>query len=217
MVEQRRTFLPAAGHDWLLPLYDPLQWLFGGDRLRREVIEAAALEPGHRALDIGCGTGALLVELARRHPRVEAVGLDPDPRALARARRKLERAGAPVQLDEGFSDELPYPDRSFDRVFSTLMLHHLKPGEKERTLAEALRVLRPGGSLHLVDFGGSGERADGWLARALHPGRLHDGYGDRIAGMMRYAGFAEVRRVDQRTTLFGRVAHYEGRADAPQK
>jgi ubiquinone/menaquinone biosynthesis C-methylase UbiE len=81
------------------------------------------------------------------------VGLDPDPKALAIAKRKAQRAGLAIQLDQGFSDGLPYPDASFDRVFSSLMFHHLKAEEKAATLREVRRVLRPGGSLHLLDFG----------------------------------------------------------------
>jgi hypothetical protein len=56
MTTTPRSFIPAFGHDWLLPLYDPLQWLLGGDGLKRPLIEQAALAPGMRVLDIGCGT-----------------------------------------------------------------------------------------------------------------------------------------------------------------
>ena len=58
---EHRHFIPAAGHDWLLPLYDPLQTLMGGDSFRRSMIDAAHIQPGQRVLDIGCGTGSLVV------------------------------------------------------------------------------------------------------------------------------------------------------------
>jgi ubiquinone/menaquinone biosynthesis C-methylase UbiE len=125
MNEARKTYVPAAGHHWFLALYDPLVTLLGGDKTRRALAEQAALRPGQRVLEIGCGTGSLVLEIKRLHPDVEVVGLDPDPKALVRARRKAGRAAVSIQFDQGYSDELPYPDASFDRVFSSFMLHHL--------------------------------------------------------------------------------------------
>src|SRR5215475_11211643 len=135
MEEYRRIYIPAAGRDWALPLYDPIVKLLGGDRARMELLDQAAIQTGHRVLDIGCGTGILVTLIKRLHSDVNVVGLDPDPKALARARRKAERSAVTISLDQGFSDELPYPDLSFDRVFSSFMLHHLQAGEKEKTLS----------------------------------------------------------------------------------
>jgi ubiquinone/menaquinone biosynthesis C-methylase UbiE len=209
MSDLERTFIPAAGRDWLLPFYDPFQWLLGGDAARRELVAQAALQPGHRVLDIGCGTGSLVVLVKRLHPEAEAVGLDPDPKALARARRKAERAGIAARFDQGFSDALPYPDASLDRVFSSFMLHHLDAGVKRKTLAETRRVLRPGGSLHLLDFGGSQARPDGLLARLLHAADdLRDNFEGRIPALMGEAGFGEAAEAWHRTTLLGRITSY---------
>lgn len=80
-----RTYFPAAGHDWSLPFYDPIVKLLGGDKALRVLIDQAALQPGHRVLDIGCGTGTLAVFIKREHPDVVTIGIDPDPKALARA------------------------------------------------------------------------------------------------------------------------------------
>ncbi len=207
MAGENRHFIPAAGHDWLLPLYDPLQRLFGGDSIRRELVDCAALAPGQRVLDIGCGTGSLTVLLARDHPEAAVVGLDPDPKALSRATRKAARAGVAVRFDEGFSDALPYRDASFDRVFSSFMLHHLKPAEKERTLLECRRVLEPGGVLFLLDFGGAGPCADGLLARWLHRSEaLRGNLEGRMSVLAGAAGFADVSEVVARATIFGRVS-----------
>ncbi|HJS22828.1 MAG TPA: methyltransferase domain-containing protein, partial [Pyrinomonadaceae bacterium] len=123
--ETRKEFLPAAGRDVFLPLYDPLVSLMGGSRAREELIKQARIEPNQRVLDVGCGTGTLVVLLKRRYPMTEIFGLDPDPKALHRAKKKVRRAGVAVQLDEGFADELPYEEGTFDRVLSSFMLHHL--------------------------------------------------------------------------------------------
>ena len=96
------------GVAWLLPLYDPLTRLLRLDRARRDLLVQANLQPRHRVLDIGCGTGSLAVLIKQLHPDVEVVGLDPDEKALARARRKARRAGVTIQFDLAFSDDLAY-------------------------------------------------------------------------------------------------------------
>lgn len=214
MQTEPRRFIPAAGHDWLLPLYDPLTWILGGDDLKRPLIQQAAIAPGLRALDIGCGTGSLTLLLKKLHPGVEVVGLDPDPKALAIAKRKVQRAGLAIQLDQGFSDQLPYPDASFDRVFSSMMFHHLKSEEKAATLREVLRVLRPGGSLHLLDFGPPRSRVSRALAHVLHRAEhLRDNFEDRILTFLSQAGFARSEEIGHRATLVGSLSFY--RALAP--
>src|SRR5215213_6065533 len=165
MEESRKTYLPGMGHDWLLPLYDPLQRLLGFEPIHRQLVDQAGIQPNHRVIEIGCGTGNLSILVKRLHPQAEVVGLDPDPKALARARRKAEREALSVQLDRGFAEELPYPGASFDRVVSALMFHHLEPDEKEKTLQEARRVLNLSGSLHLLIFGLSMLEAHGLLGR----------------------------------------------------
>src|SRR5215472_760498 len=152
MSHTNHAYLPAAGLDILLPLYDPLVRLLGADRARRKLFDQASVEPHHRVLDIGCGTGTFAVAMKAWIPGVEVVGLDPDPKALARSRRKAERAAVAIQFDQGFANALPYPDASFDRVFSSLMFHHVPQDAKLATLCEVRRVLKPGGSLHLLDF-----------------------------------------------------------------
>src|SRR5215208_7577371 len=209
MEEPRKTYLPGMSHDLLLPLYDPLQKLLGFESIHRQLVDQADIRPKHRVIEIGCGTGNLSILIKRLHPQAEVVGLDPDPKALARAQRKTEREVLSMQLDRGFAEELPYPDASFDRVFSAFMFHHLKPDEKEKTLHEARRVLKPSGSLHLLDFGGAKVRSDGFIARLQHRSeRLRDNFGDRIPTLMREAGFADPKEIAHRITIFGRVTYY---------
>jgi ubiquinone/menaquinone biosynthesis C-methylase UbiE len=202
-----RGYLPAMGRDWLLPLYDPFTRLVGAPAAHRLLIEQADLRPGHRVLEIGCGTGNLLLMTKRRHPEVAATGLDPDPRGLARAGRKARRARLPVRLDRGFASELPYPDGAFDRVFSALMFHHLPVGDRPAALREARRVLAPGGSLHLLDFSRP-DGSEGHLARLLHRNAHAHAVTDDLAGLMRAAGFTEVTATGERSTRVGRYATF---------
>jgi ubiquinone/menaquinone biosynthesis C-methylase UbiE len=205
-----KHFLPAAGRDLFLPLYDPLVSWMGFGRAREELIEHANVQPNHHVLDIGCGTGTLAVQLKRQYPAAHVFGLDPDPKALRRAKAKTERAGVSVEFKEGFADELPYERASFDRVFSSFMFHHLEGGDRERALREVLRVLRPGGSFHLVDFIVSDQ--GGFFHRFINShAEMKDNSNERLLQLMNRAGFTNEEKVHDSTMLFGllRAAHYK--------
>ena len=207
----QRKFLPAAGRDVFLPLYDPIVSLMGFDSARSELISSANIEPNQHLLDIGCGTGTLLMQLKRQHETAQVVGLDPDPKALRRARIKVARAGVSVQLHQGFADELPYNGESFDRVFSSLMFHHLNKQERESMLREVLRVLKPGGSFHLVDFIVD-HASHGFIDRLFRfHAQMEDNSDDRILGLMSRIGFTNPVKVKEGSMLFGlmRTAFYQ--------
>jgi ubiquinone/menaquinone biosynthesis C-methylase UbiE len=216
MEDARKTFIPAAGVDWTLPLYDPLVKLLGGDRVRRSLVEQADLVEGQTLLDVGCGTGSLVALVRSLNPGVQVTGIDPDPKALERARRKAVRAGVSIRLDQGFADALPYPDGSFDRVLSSFMFHHVPPAERPRMLGEARRILKPGGSLHLLDFDGPEPGSGGHVARLFRSGRLLRDNGEaRILELMRAAGFEDPTRVSGGRLLLGLLAYSSFRAVAP--
>lgn len=203
----RDSYVPAAGVDWLLPLYDPLCRLFGTHRYRERLLDAAALRPGDRVLDLGCGTGALSLQAKAREPGARITGLDPDPKALARARAKAARAGLEVEWREGFGDGLPFPDASFDRVVSSLVFHHLTHEGRRATLREVARVLAPGGTLHVLDFGPPHGALDRLLLHAFQrDDRLEDNLAGRIPALMRDAGFADAREVARMRSPFGSLA-----------
>ena len=211
-----RSFMPAAGRDIFLPFYDPLTRLLGLESIQAALVDQADVLPHFRVLDVGCGTGTLAVALKREHPDVEVVGLDPDSKALARAEQKARRAGVRIQFDRGFSDTLPYERGVFDRVFSSMMFHHLPKTEREGTLREMRRVLKPGGRLEFLDFASSGSHAHGLLARMLHPQpQLSENADVKLLDLMSRAGFSAARRVAARNTIFGPVAFYQASTALP--
>ncbi|NMO88469.1 class I SAM-dependent methyltransferase [Actinomycetospora sp. TBRC 11914] len=173
-----RSFLPALGTAGPLSLYDAVSWL-GARSAHRRLVGAADPAPGQTVLEIGCGTGNLLLAAARAQPAATVIGLDPDSAALDRAHAKARRRGLPVRVEQGFADELPHPDGSVDRVLSAFMFHHLPEEAKEAMLREVRRVLAPGGVLFLVDFEGLPRpyRLLTPLLRAVGHGRGH-GHGD---------------------------------------
>lgn len=210
MTEPGRAYLPAAGRDIFLPLYDPIVKLFGGDAARQALLEQAAIRPTDRVFDLGCGTGTFDVLIKQRFPQVELVCIDPDPKALARARKKASRAAVAIQFDHGFGDQLPYPDASFDRAISSFVFHHVPAEEREKTLREVRRVLKPGGEFHLADFEGPEDYKQGFVSRLLHShAHLKENSAAKIIGVMKAAGFSNVAKVGRRNKLFGSVAYYK--------
>lgn len=203
-----REFLPAMGSPSTLRYYDMVSRLMGARDLHWQLIAQAGVEPGATVLEIGCGTGNVLVLAARVYPDTAVVGLDPDAEALAIAARKTRRAGLAVRLERGYADRLPFADGSVDRVLSSFMLHHLPPAEQQAALREAHRVLAPGGRLHLLDFAG-GRPTPPRVMRLLH--RRHDHTGPRphvhatgdTATALAEAGFTDVALTGRGTTAFG--------------
>jgi len=216
MTESHRHYIPAAGHDLLLPLYDPLVKLAMRDeKTRGALLASAGLRAGMRVLDLGCGTGATSLLLKQREPGLEVTGLDPDPKALARASDKAARAGLEIRFERGFGDAIPHADASFERVVSSLMLHHLTRDEKRATFAEVRRVLVPGGSLHVLDFGPPRSRLDRALTWLIHHGhRIEDNLEGRLPGLMQGAGLVDARELEGIRTAFGCLALYRAARSA---
>jgi ubiquinone/menaquinone biosynthesis C-methylase UbiE len=213
MPHAERHYVPAASHELFLPLYDPLvKLVMRNDRTRRELVRCAALADGDRVLDLGCGTGSLSMLIVDCHPRVQLSALDPDPKALDRARRKAARAGVSIRFEQGFGDALPFADGAFDRVLSSLVLHHLTRDEKLATLREVRRVLRPGGTLHVLDFGPPHGRVDRLLTHLIHHGdRMEDNLAGLLPALMRDAGLAEAGESTSVRTAFGRLSMFEAK------
>jgi len=210
--DAERRYLPAMGRRRLLPLYGTVARFAGVPGVHGELVERAGLRAGLRVLEVGCGPGGLLRLVRRRFPDVDLVGLDPDPAALARARRAV---GPAVRLDRGFADALPYPDASIDRVLSSFMWHHLDLADRPRAMDEIVRVLRPGGELHLVDLSGTGA-VHGLLSRRWHrrAHHAHDGRPDDLLTLMRQAGLTDVTTAEQANRRLGRYTFFRAASPA---
>ena len=205
---ESRPYLPGMGRDWLLPLYDPFTRLVGAGAAHTRLAGQADLDSAQRVLEIGCGTGNLALLVQRTHPKLEVTGLDPDPKALARAARKARRSGLPVTLDRGFADHLPYPDAHFDRVLSSLMFHHLDAEQQVSSLGEVRRVLRPGGSLHLMDLSGDGHHLHGPARLTRRRPAPRENLDERIPALLREAGFTGPAVTSHHTTHIGSLTYY---------
>ena len=148
----------------------------------------AAIDAPTAVLDIGCGTGALLGEIAARWPQARRAGANAAPGMAAAARRRLPAA----DIRDGVAESLPWPEGTFDLVVTTLSFHHWR--EKVRGIGAAARVLRPGGLFLLADISGDG--VTGSIVRGLRALTDHGGAdfppSRRVAADMRCAGFGPV-------------------------
>jgi ubiquinone/menaquinone biosynthesis C-methylase UbiE len=136
--------------------YDVIAHLLFDDRYRAIATAIAAEVPaGSKLLDVGCGPGEVLVRLASIAPAIVTTGADIDPAMIERARRKADlvltrgATGAPSFVVADASS-LPFPDASFDVVVSSFSVHHWT--DRRAGLAEAMRVLRPGGRAIVWDI-----------------------------------------------------------------
>lgn len=219
MASVRDRYVPALGFARLSALYDPVVRVTTRERtFKRRLLDQAAIAPGHRVLDLGCGTGTLAVWTKQDEPGADVTGVDGDPAILSRARRKAAEEGVDVRFDEGLADDLPYPDESFDRVLSSLLFHHLTSEVKERTAREIARVLRPGAQLHLADFGPAPDR----LARVLFLAvQVFDGFRstqDNVDGALPTilcgGGLAEVAERSRLRVMLGSISLLSARRPA---
>jgi len=134
-----------------------------GERdLLEQVIDGLPVAPDWRVLEIGCGLGRLLRPLSERVAR--AVGVDLSPEMLERGRDYCKgRPNVELRPTDGSLDGLP--DRSFDFVFSHIVFQHLpRKAYVQRYLAEAARVLKPGGILRVQVDGRSRQFFRRWIA-----------------------------------------------------
>jgi ubiquinone/menaquinone biosynthesis C-methylase UbiE len=214
-----KSFIPGLGYHRLTAFYDPVvALLLREGTWKAALVEDVAPKPGERILDLGCGTGTLAVLIKTAEPEAKVFGLDPDPAMLERGAAKADRAGVRISFERRFADELGAPEdpeSCYDKVVSSLMFHHLDSEAKRRALKGIMAWLRPGGTLHIADWG----RPQNLLMRCLFlTVQLDDGFAatrDNVLGrlpvLMCDAGFEEVAETRRYATALGSLSFYRGR------
>ena len=198
-------------------LYDPVVALTVREgAFKRRLVEQLSPEPGQRILDLGCGTGTLALLIKQTEPDAEVHGLDADQEVLARARSKAEACGKrDLAFVQGLSNKLPYEDETFDRVVTSLFFHHLTREVKLQTAAEIIRVLRPGGELHVADWGRPSDPLMATLSlgiRALDGfGPTRDNFSGQLPAILEAGGLADAHQTDRLRTAFGTMVLYWAR------
>ncbi len=216
MTTQNERYIPALGYHWLTSLYDPVVRLTTRESaFKPALIAQANLQAGERVLDLACGTATLTLLAKRAQAAAEVHGIDGDAGILKIAADKAQREGLSINLQQGLADALPYADAHFDRAMSSLFFHHLTRDTKRAAFAELHRVLKPGGELHVADWG----KASDPLMRAAFFGiQLLDGFtttADNVRGLLptliQEAGFVDVSETQRFSTIFGTMSLYRAR------
>ncbi|HEU5244428.1 MAG TPA: class I SAM-dependent methyltransferase [Gaiellaceae bacterium] len=145
----RELFAPLG------PTYDRYARLlsFGQDPRWRSFLVSRIPPDARRVLDVATGTAAVATELVRADPARTVVGLDQSPEMLAAGRDRVARAELSdhIELQEGRAEDLPFPDGEFDAVTFTYLLRYVD--DVPTTLRELVRVVRPGGTMGMLEFG----------------------------------------------------------------
>lgn len=217
--EASTSFVPALRFAWLTKFFDPLmQWTLPERAFKEALIRQAAIQDSHYVLDLGCGTGTLMIAIKKVHPTATVMGLDADKRIISIAKRKAAEAHVALAFYRGLASKIPAPDASVHRVLSSLFFHHLTRSDKAATLKEACRVLRPDGQIHIGDWG---RPANALMKAAFLSVRILDGFdrtADSVRGalpqLMSEAGFQNVREGDHFNTIFGTLRLFQGRKAA---
>ena len=221
MTDADGRYVTAAGHPALTRFYDPLIALtmregrFRG-ALAEQVLDGLPVRA--TVVDVGCGTGSFIISLAEREIDAELIGVDGDAEALALAQRKPRAED--VRWCQALAAELPLETSSVDAVVMSLVLHHLSPAQKRLALAEAARVLRPGGGIQIADWGTPGDplmHASFALLRCVDGfANTRDHFAGRIPRFLSEAGFVAVESHLRLRTAFGRLELLSAVAPGPE-
>lgn len=205
--KEKDNYVPALSFDFLTPFYDTVvKWTTRETVFKEKLANQIEIPAGGRLLDLACGTATLTMTLKHKFPEAEIHGLDGDAKILNIARRKASENGTEINFTESYSIALPYPDEHFDAIVSSLFFHHLTPENKRKTLIEARRVLKTGGTLHIADWG----RPANFLMKIastpvqwLDGATTKDSYTGKLPQLMADAGFADVVETAEFSTVFG--------------
>ena len=207
MRTEKDKYIPALSCERLTVFYDPVvRWTTREKIFKQRLLQQANIQPSHRVLDLGCGTATLTIAIKQAVSQATVQGLDGDAKILTIARDKARKAGVEILFDEGMSNKLPYKDTVFDRVLSSLFFHHLTKANKLETLTEVQRVIKPGGELHIADWGEPHNiimRVASWPVRLLDGATTADSFDGLLPRYLREAGFVDVRTGERYATLFG--------------
>lgn len=213
-MKSKPNYIPALRYDWLTKLYDPLLSLTMPEtKFKTALVKQASILPNEKVLDFGCGSLTLSLMAKAAQPSAAIYAVDIDKNILEIAEKKLKRAGEEILLQRYDGKVLPYSSGQFDKVISSLVFHHLDFSQKQNALKEIFRVLKPGGELHVADWG----KAKNQLMRiAFYTVQLLDGFETTEAnvkgvlpGYFEEAGLREVLETKTFQTSFGTLSLYK--------
>lgn len=144
-------FVPALRYSWLTRWYDIiLSVTFPEKKIKQGIINQLNIHGPARLLDFGVGTGTLSLMIKKQVPEAHITGVDVDKRILALAQKKTQDL---IKLQHYDGYLLPFDEKSFEIIVSSLVFHHIPTENKKTLLKELWRVSTSNSSLHIADFG----------------------------------------------------------------
>lgn len=207
------NFIPALRLRLLTPLYDIfLRVVMKETTVKSRLIAQLNPNGNERILDFGCGTGTLTLMIKKAGPGCDVYGIDIDPEVLEIAGKKARHDFSNVHfiLYDGIT--LPFDGDSFDKIVTSLVIHHLSPEKKPGIFRELHRVLKKGGELHILDFGIQRSfyaRLLTSILKFLEP--IEENLLGKIPEYLKLSGFVDIEEVNYENTLLGTVSFYRSK------
>lgn len=146
-----RTYIPALRYNWLTKFYDfLLRVTFPEKKIKQALIDQCSFTGNERVLDFGVGTATLSQMIKQQFSSISITGIDVDSKILEIAKNKINSS---IELIQYNGSQIPLPNERIDKIVSSLVFHHIPTESKKIILRELFRVLKPGGELHIADFG----------------------------------------------------------------
>jgi ubiquinone/menaquinone biosynthesis C-methylase UbiE len=206
-------YISALRYKWLTPYYDVIVGLTTREKVfKKALINQLDIKSNDKILDLACGTGTLAIWIKQAHSNCEVIGVDADKDILSIARIKSSKNNVDINFKEAFSYNIPFVDSYFDCVVTSLFFHHLSWDDKVRTAKEIFRVLKPGGKIHVADWG----RPENILMRFLFLFiQILDGFTNtqdnikgRLINLFQESGYSKVSKRKSFSTMFGTMTLY---------
>lgn len=205
-------FIPALRYHFLTPIYDNfIRFILPEKRLKNDLIRLAKIsEAEAKLLDFGCGTGTLLLLIENKFRKIDSVGIDIDDKMLSVAKRKLQHTNS--QLLNYNGSNLPFLDDSFDVVLSSWVFHHFTRNQKFEAFSEIKRILKPGKSFYIADWG----KPSNVLMRVLffflqlvdNFKTTKDNVDGKLPELLEKTGFENVKEIGYENTILGTLCFY---------
>lgn len=207
------NFIPALRLRLLTSLYDIfLRVVMKETKIKSRLIAQLNPKDNEKILDFGCGTGTLTLMIKIAGPGCEVYGIDIDPEVLAIAGKKAVHDNGDIHLILYNGMTLPFDGDRFDKVVTSLVVHHLSTEAKPRLFRELYRVLKKGGELHILDFGIQRSLYAKLLSsvlKFLEP--IEDNILGKIPEYLKLPGFEDIEEVQYENTLIGTLSFYRAK------